>query len=102
MGSASRDTRPVLADTHLAPPPHPFTLRYRQREGDLNVPYEHVETARAFPLGRWLSDQRRAHRAGTMTGELAAELEEVERGPGGAGHPDATPRRASRTHPARP
>ncbi|MER6450831.1 DEAD/DEAH box helicase [Streptomyces venezuelae] len=49
--------------------------RYRQREGDLDVPYEHVEEAGAFPLGRWLSDQRRAYRAGTMTGERAAELE---------------------------
>ncbi|MFF3727753.1 Helicase associated domain protein [Streptomyces erythrochromogenes] len=49
--------------------------RYRQREGDLDVPYEHVEDAGAFPLGRWLSDQRRAYRAGTMTGERAAELE---------------------------
>ncbi|WP_030852868.1 DEAD/DEAH box helicase [Streptomyces sp. NRRL F-4474] len=49
--------------------------RYRQREGDLDVPYEHIETSGAFPLGRWLSDQRRAYRAGTMTGERAAELE---------------------------
>ncbi|WP_376024158.1 DEAD/DEAH box helicase [Streptomyces virginiae] len=52
-------------------------LRYRQREGNLEVPYEHIETAGAFPLGRWLSDQRRAYRAGTMTGERAAELEEL-------------------------
>ncbi|MEU9165807.1 Helicase associated domain protein [Streptomyces sp. NPDC048424] len=52
-------------------------LRYRQREGDLDVPYEHVEPEGAFPLGRWLSDQRRAYRAGTMTGERAAELEEI-------------------------
>ncbi|MFI1286788.1 Helicase associated domain protein [Streptomyces sp. NPDC020858] len=51
--------------------------RYRQREGDLDVPYEHVETAGSFPLGRWLSDQRRAYRAGTITGERAAELEEL-------------------------
>ncbi|MYV74550.1 DEAD/DEAH box helicase family protein [Streptomyces sp. SID1046] len=51
--------------------------RYREREGDLDVPYEHVEIAGAFPLGRWLSDQRRAYRAGTMTGERAAELEEL-------------------------
>ncbi|MGW4713260.1 Helicase associated domain protein [Streptomyces sp. NPDC004314] len=51
--------------------------RYREREGDLDVPYEHVETAGAFPLGRWLSDQRRAYRAGTMTGERAAELEDL-------------------------
>ncbi|MFE5864214.1 Helicase associated domain protein [Streptomyces virginiae] len=49
--------------------------RYRQREEHLDVPYEHVETEGAFPLGRWLSDQRRAYRAGTMTGERAAELE---------------------------
>ncbi|MDX3540280.1 helicase associated domain-containing protein [Streptomyces sp. MB09-01] len=52
-------------------------LRYRQREGDLDVPYEHVEAVGAFPLGRWLSDQRRTFRAGTMTGERAAELEEL-------------------------
>ncbi|MFB7170661.1 Helicase associated domain protein [Streptomyces sp. NPDC056254] len=51
--------------------------RYRQREEHLNVPYEHVETAGSFPLGRWLSDQRRAYRARTMTGERAAELEEL-------------------------
>ncbi|MFJ8563220.1 Helicase associated domain protein [Streptomyces sp. NPDC093514] len=49
--------------------------RYRQREGDLEVPYEHVEPEGAFPLGRWLSDQRRTFRAGAMTGERAAELE---------------------------
>ncbi|MEU4730394.1 Helicase associated domain protein [Streptomyces sp. NPDC023588] len=52
-------------------------LRYQRREGNLDVPYEHVETAGAFPLGRWLSEQRRAYRAGTMTGERAAELEEL-------------------------
>ncbi|MCX4722258.1 Helicase associated domain protein [Streptomyces virginiae] len=51
--------------------------RYRQREEHLDVPYEHVEVAGAFPLGRWLSDQRRAFRAGAMTGERAAELEEL-------------------------
>ncbi|MFI6689680.1 helicase associated domain-containing protein [Streptomyces sp. NPDC050485] len=32
--------------------------RYQKREGDLEVPYEHLEGA--YPLGRWLSDQRRA------------------------------------------
>ncbi|MET9324967.1 helicase associated domain-containing protein [Streptomyces sp. NPDC003038] len=52
-------------------------LRYRQREGHLDVPYEHIEAESAFPLGRWLSDQRRAYRAGTMTGDRAAELEEL-------------------------
>ncbi|MFF1561753.1 Helicase associated domain protein [Streptomyces sp. NPDC058279] len=49
--------------------------RYRQRENHLEVPYEHTEGA--YPLGRWLSDQRRTYRAGQMTGERAAELEEL-------------------------
>ncbi|MFI5766845.1 Helicase associated domain protein [Streptomyces sp. NPDC051563] len=49
--------------------------RYREREGDLDVPYGHTEGA--YSLGRWLSDQRRAFRAGAMTGEHAAELEEL-------------------------
>ncbi|MFJ6761104.1 Helicase associated domain protein [Streptomyces sp. NPDC091273] len=51
--------------------------RYRHREEHLDVPYEHVEVVGAFPLGRWLSDQRRTYRAGTMTGKRAAELEEL-------------------------
>lgn len=50
-------------------------LRYREREGDLDAPYEHVETKGAFPLGRWLSDQRRAYRAGTISSQRAADLE---------------------------
>ncbi|MEU8436889.1 Helicase associated domain protein [Streptomyces sp. NPDC029216] len=50
-------------------------FRYRQRVGDLQVPYEHAEGP--YPLGRWLSDQRRAFRAGQMNGERAAELEEL-------------------------
>lgn len=37
-------------------------FRYREREGHLHVPYEHAEGP--YPLGRWLSDQRRAFRAG--------------------------------------
>ncbi|MGE7391769.1 helicase associated domain-containing protein [Streptomyces sp. NPDC004126] len=49
--------------------------RYREREQHLEVPYDHVEGA--HPLGRWLSDQRRAFRAGQITGERAAELEEL-------------------------
>ncbi|MGW6882655.1 Helicase associated domain protein [Streptomyces goshikiensis] len=49
--------------------------RYRQREEHLDVPYEHTEGA--YPLGRWLSDQRRTYRAGQITGERAAELEEL-------------------------
>ncbi|MEV7239601.1 helicase associated domain-containing protein [Streptomyces sp. NPDC051020] len=49
--------------------------QYRDQEGDLDVPYEHQEGA--YPLGRWLSDQRRAFRAGTMSGKRADELEEL-------------------------
>ncbi|MFD5786388.1 Helicase associated domain protein, partial [Streptomyces sp. NPDC127037] len=49
--------------------------RYFEREGSLEVPYEHTEGA--YPLGRWLSDQRRSYRAGTMNGERANELEEL-------------------------
>ncbi len=47
--------------------------RYRERERHLEVPYDHTEGT--YPLGRWLSDQRRAFRAGQMNGERAAELE---------------------------
>lgn len=52
-------------------------MAYREREGDLAVPYNHVEGESALPLGRWLSDQRRAMRAGTMLAERAADLEEL-------------------------
>ncbi|MFI5983580.1 Helicase associated domain protein [Streptomyces sp. NPDC051555] len=50
-------------------------FRYRRREEHLEVPYEHAEGP--YPLGRWLSDQRRAQRAGRLTGERAAELESL-------------------------
>ncbi|WNI20407.1 helicase associated domain-containing protein [Streptomyces sp. ITFR-16] len=43
--------------------------RYRDREDDLDVLYEHQEGA--YPLGRWLSDQRRAYRAGTTNSTCA-------------------------------
>ncbi|MFB6784594.1 Helicase associated domain protein [Streptomyces sp. NPDC056352] len=49
--------------------------QYQEREGHLDVPYEHQEGA--YPLGRWLSDQRRAYRAGTMSSTRADELEEL-------------------------
>ncbi|WP_326793860.1 helicase associated domain-containing protein [Streptomyces sp. NBC_00841] len=49
--------------------------QYFKREGALDVPYEHQEGA--YPLGRWLSDQRRAYRAGTMPSTRADELEEL-------------------------
>ncbi|WP_406502995.1 helicase associated domain-containing protein [Streptomyces sp. NBC_00212] len=46
---------------------------YRDREEDLEVPYEHLEGA--YPLGRWLSNQRRALRAGQMPSKRADDLE---------------------------
>ncbi|MFD9636631.1 helicase associated domain-containing protein [Streptomyces violascens] len=47
--------------------------RYRERTGDLEVPYEHLEGA--YPLGRWLSDQRQAWRAGQMPSNRADDLD---------------------------
>ena len=57
---------------------HRAAVAYRKREGDLVVPYNHVEGESAFPLGRWLSDQRRAMRAGTMLPERATDLEALD------------------------
>ncbi|MBH1935819.1 Helicase associated domain protein [Streptomyces sp. AV19] len=46
--------------------------RYQLRTGDLAVPYEHVEGA--YPLGRWLSEQRQLHRThGSLDPELASQ-----------------------------
>lgn len=47
--------------------------RYQLRHGDLAVPYEHVEGA--YPLGRWLSEQRQAHRAGDLPARRVERLE---------------------------
>lgn len=65
---------------------HRAAVAYRKREGDLAVPYNWVEGGGersedgisregGFPLGRWLSDQRRAMRAGTMLPGRAGDLE---------------------------
>ncbi|MGW1339383.1 Helicase associated domain protein [Streptomyces rubiginosohelvolus] len=66
---------------------HRAAVAYREREGDLAVSYNHVEgggvrgegggvgAEGGFPLGRWLSDQRRAMRAGTMLPGRAEDLE---------------------------
>ncbi|MFB8050697.1 helicase associated domain-containing protein [Streptomyces rubiginosohelvolus] len=59
---------------------HRAAVAYREREGDLAVPYNWVEGGDergegGFPLGRWLSDQRRAMRAGTMLPGRAEDLE---------------------------
>lgn len=62
---------------------HRVAVVYREREGDLAVPYNHVEGGGergegGFPLGRWLSDQRRAMRAGTMLPGRAEDLEALD------------------------
>ncbi|MFD4165672.1 helicase associated domain-containing protein, partial [Streptomyces cyaneofuscatus] len=59
---------------------HRAAVAYRKREGDLAVPYNWIEGGDergegGFPLGRWLSDQRRSMRAGTMLPERAEDLE---------------------------
>ncbi|MFE5740195.1 DEAD/DEAH box helicase [Streptomyces celluloflavus] len=48
---------------------------YVEREGHARVPYEHKE--RAFPLGTWVAEQRRAFGAGQMTGRRAQRLEKL-------------------------
>ncbi|WP_331761649.1 Helicase associated domain protein (plasmid) [Streptomyces anulatus] len=69
---------------------HRAAVAYREREGDLVVPYNHVEgggvrgegggvgAEGGFPLGRWLSDQRRSMRAGTMLPGRAEDLEALD------------------------
>ncbi|MEI7030807.1 DEAD/DEAH box helicase [Streptomyces pratensis] len=62
---------------------HRAAVAYREREGDLAVPYNWVEGGDGrgeggFPLGRWLSDQRRTMRAGTMLPERAEDLEALD------------------------
>ncbi|MFF8513576.1 Helicase associated domain protein [Streptomyces sp. NPDC015492] len=47
--------------------------RFTRREKHAQVPYDHREGA--YPLGRWIAEQRRAFGAGQMTGERAARLE---------------------------
>ncbi|MFJ4012801.1 helicase associated domain-containing protein [Streptomyces sp. NPDC090026] len=77
---------------------HRAAVAYRRREGHLNVPWNHTEGGSphggqnghqdgvaeggggggevpGFPLGRWLSDQRRALRGDGMLPERAADLE---------------------------
>ncbi|WP_369198978.1 helicase associated domain-containing protein [Streptomyces djakartensis] len=67
---------------------HRTAVAFFVREGHLNVSYHHVEGGPAgapaafqgggFPLGRWLSDQRRAMRAGGLATERAEDLEALE------------------------
>ncbi|MFG2885763.1 Helicase associated domain protein [Streptomyces sp. NPDC048297] len=48
---------------------------FAERELHACVPYEHRE--QTFPLGTWVSEQRRAYGAGRMTGKRAARLEKL-------------------------
>ncbi|MFE7777982.1 Helicase associated domain protein [Streptomyces sp. NPDC057445] len=49
--------------------------RYREREQHLRVPYDHKERPGPYPLGQWIAEQRRVHRAGQLTGKRAERLE---------------------------
>ncbi|MEZ0096200.1 Helicase associated domain protein [Streptacidiphilus sp. EB129] len=49
--------------------------KYQQREGHLRVPFDHREGA--YPLGQWISEQRKTYAAGQMTGKRAGWLEEL-------------------------
>ncbi|MFJ3674047.1 helicase associated domain-containing protein [Streptomyces sp. NPDC090106] len=60
------------------PPTRPLTAalkNFAERELHARVPYEHRE--KMFPLGTWVSEQRRAYGAGQMTGKRAARLEKL-------------------------
>ncbi|AVH61694.1 MULTISPECIES: DEAD/DEAH box helicase [Streptomyces] len=48
---------------------------FSERELHARVPYEHREGM--FPLGTWVSEQRRAYGAGQMTGKRAQRLEKL-------------------------
>ncbi|WP_103529718.1 DEAD/DEAH box helicase [Streptomyces sp. SM12] len=47
------------------------------REGHAQVPYGHIEETGQFPLGRWVSEQRRAFGAGEMKARRAEDLERL-------------------------
>ncbi|MFD7583660.1 Helicase associated domain protein [Kitasatospora sp. NPDC059817] len=56
--------------------------KYYRREGHLRVPFDHREAARegleyakAYPLGHWVSEQRKAYAAGEMEGKRVERLE---------------------------
>jgi hypothetical protein len=48
---------------------------YREREGHLRVPFDHKKGG--YPLGYWISEQRKAYTAGLMTGHRVKRLEEA-------------------------
>ncbi|MFE4415829.1 helicase associated domain-containing protein [Streptomyces sp. NPDC093064] len=48
---------------------------YMEREGHARVPYGHREDA--YPLGKWVAEQRRVYGAGQMIGRRARRLEKL-------------------------
>ncbi|KOV13295.1 helicase [Streptomyces sp. XY431] len=58
--------------------------KYYKREGHLRVPFDHREETRAgleahqrYPLGHWVSEQRKAYAAGQMEGKRIERLESL-------------------------
>ena len=49
--------------------------KYRKREGNLRVPFDYREGA--YPLGHWVSEQRKTYGAGQMSGRRVELLEEL-------------------------
>ncbi|MFC1435969.1 Helicase associated domain protein [Streptacidiphilus sp. N1-3] len=49
--------------------------KYHKREGHLRVPFDHREGR--YPLGHWVSEQRKTHAAGEMSGKRFTWLEEL-------------------------
>ncbi len=54
---------------------HHALREYVDREGHALVPYGHIEETGAYPLGRFIAEQRRTYAAGLMNGQRAAKLE---------------------------
>lgn len=48
---------------------------FEAREGHLRVPFDHKEGN--YPLGHWISEQRKSYAAGQMSGHRATQLEEL-------------------------
>lgn len=51
--------------------------RYVEREHHARVPYDHREAPGPYPLGQWVSEQRRAYGAGQLNGKRAERLEQL-------------------------
>jgi hypothetical protein len=52
---------------------------YHRREHQLRVPFDHREgeAGKAYPLGHWISEQRKAYSAGQLTGRRVERLEDI-------------------------